>query len=290
MKKILLLGANSQLGTDIQYIFSFYPQYELIIVYRKDLDIEKDDIYQFLKQIDFDVLINCTSYHKTDECEDFPLRSLIVNGIAVRKMAMLCNLHNKLLIHFSTDYVFDGKKNQPYVENDSTNPLNMYGVSKLTGEHFIKSLHDKFFIFRVSSLFGLAGPIEKGNNFIETVIQLGKQGKKLNLINDQVMSPTYTLEIAIAVIKFIDQNIDEYGIYHCSGEGECSWYEFAEEIFELLYMNVVLIPVPYTSNQTKAQRPLYSALDNTKLKNFYQMKHWRDSLSDYLIRRGHFNE
>ncbi|MEH7238307.1 dTDP-4-dehydrorhamnose reductase [Bacillus sp. JJ1562] len=287
MKKILLLGANGQLGTDIQYIFSFYPQYELINVFRKDLDLEKDDIYQFLKQIDFDVLINCTSYHKTDECEDFPLKSFIVNGIAVREMAKFCNLHNKLFIHFTTDFVFDGEKNQPYVENDCTNPLNVYGVSKLTGEQFIKSYHDKFFIFRVSSLFGLAGPSGKGNNFVETMIQLGKQGKKLTVVDDQVMSPTHTLEIAITIVKFIEENIEEYGVYHCSGEGECSWYEFAAEIFEQLYMNVNVTPVPHTAFPTKAKRPSYSVLDNTKINNIYQMKSWRNSLTDYLVRKGH---
>nr|WP_309101259.1 dTDP-4-dehydrorhamnose reductase [Fredinandcohnia onubensis] len=287
MKKILLLGANGQLGTDIQYIFSFYPQYKLINIYRKDIDFEKDDIFQFLKQIDFDVLINCTSYHNTDECEEFPLKSFIVNGVAVREMAKFCNLHDKLFIHFSTDYVFDGGKNQPYVEDDCTVPINTYGISKLAGEHFIKNYHNKFFIFRVSSLFGLAGLSGKGNNFIETLIQLGKQGKKLTVVDDQIMSPTHTLEIAIVIVKFLEQNIKDFGVYHCSGGGQCSWYEFAAEIFEQLYMNVNVTPVPSTTYQTRAKRPLYSVLDNSKLNNVYQMKQWRNSLTDYLVRKGH---
>ncbi|MFT4412438.1 dTDP-4-dehydrorhamnose reductase [Fredinandcohnia humi] len=287
MKKILLLGANGQLGTDIQYIFSFYPQYDLIPVYRKDLDVEKDDIYQFLRQVDFDVLINCTSYHKTDECEEFPLKSYIVNASAVREMAKYCNLHQKVLIHFTTDYVFDGYKNQPYVEEDCTNPLNVYGTTKLAGEHFIKSYHDRYFIFRVSTLFGLSGPSGKGNNFVETMIQLGKQGKKINVINNQIMSPTHTLEIAIAIIKFLEQDITQYGIYHCSGEGECSWYDLAAEIFEQLYMHVDMTPVSHTEYPTAAQRPLYSVLDNSKIRKVYQMKNWRDSLTDYLVRKGH---
>ncbi|MFC3884153.1 dTDP-4-dehydrorhamnose reductase [Bacillus songklensis] len=287
MKRILLLGANGQLGTDIHFVFSSFPQYELIDVYRKDLDVEKDDIRQFFSQVEFDILINCTSYHKTDECEDFPSKSLVVNSLAVSEMAKYCHEHDKVLYHFTTNYIFDGKKNRPYKEDDCANPLNVYGISKLAGEHFISNFHDKYFIFRVSSLFGKAGASGKGGNFVETMIQLGKQGKTIRVVDDQVMSPTHTLEIAKAVFTFIDKKIDAYGIYHCSGEGECSWYEFAKEIFVQLNMDVDLIPILHTGYPTKAKRPVYSVLDNTKINEIYQMVNWKNSLTEYLYRKGH---
>jgi dTDP-4-dehydrorhamnose reductase len=287
MKKILLLGANGQLGTDIHFVFSSFPQYELIDVYRNALDLEKDDIRTFLSQVEFDILINCTSYHKTDQCEDFPTKSLAINSLAIWEIAKYCREHGKVLFHFTTDYIFDGKKNQPYKEEDTPNPLNVYGISKLTGEQFIQNYHDQSFIFRVSSLFGKAGLSGKGGNFVETMIQLGKQGKTIRVVNDQVMSPTHTLEVAKAVFTFIDQNIRDYGVYHCSGEGECSWYEFANEIFEQLNMKVDLVPVSQADYPTKAKRPSYSVLDNTKINEIYQMANWKNSLTEYLYRKGH---
>ncbi|MDQ0218896.1 dTDP-4-dehydrorhamnose reductase [Peribacillus cavernae] len=290
VKKILLLGANGQLGTDVQDVFSPFKQYEIINVYRNQLDVEKDNITDFLTSVgDFDILINCTSYHKTDECEDFPAKSFAINSLAVWEIAKFCNAHNKVLFHITTDYIFDGKSRQPYLEDDCPNPLNVYGTSKLSGEHFIKAYHDKYFIFRVSSLFGKAGASGKGGNFVETMINLGNQGKTIRVIDDQVMSPTHTLDIAKAIHTFIDQDVDSYGVYHCSGEGECSWHGFAEEIFTQLNMDVDLIPVPHTSYQTKANRPLFSVLDNSKLNELHQMPNWRDSLTAYLIQKGYLS-
>ncbi|MGE7636047.1 dTDP-4-dehydrorhamnose reductase [Bacillus paramycoides] len=287
MKKILLLGANGQLGTDICFVFSSFPQYKIIKVYRRDLDVEKNDIHSFLSQIEFDIIINCTSYHKTDECEDFPAKSLVINSLAIGEIAKYCREHDKVLFHFTTDYLFDGKKSQPYRETDTPNPLNVYGISKLTGEHFIKNHLDKYFIFRVSSLFGKAGASGKGGNFVETMIQLGKQGSTIKVVNDQVMSPTHTLEIARAVFAFIDQDIQEYGVYHCSGEGECSWYDFAKEIFDQLNMEIDLVPVSHSNYPAKAKRPSYSVLDNVKINEIYQMVNWKSSLTEYLSRKGH---
>ncbi|WP_160118400.1 dTDP-4-dehydrorhamnose reductase [Bacillus sp. V59.32b] len=290
MKRILLLGANGQLGTDIQKVFSLSSQYEIVPVYRSQLDVENDDIASFLGHVnDFDILINCTSYHKTDECEDFPEKSFAVNSLAVLEIAKYCNAHHKTLFHITTDYLFDGKGNRPYREDDQPNPLSVYGNSKLSGEHFIKAYHDGYFIFRVSSLFGKAGASGKGGNFVETMINLAKQGKTIRVIDDQVMSPTHTLDIAKAIHTFIEQEIDSYGVYHCSGEGECSWHDFAAEIFKEINADVDLIPVPHTSYQTKANRPLYSVLDNSKLNRIHQMPDWQDSLTDYLKLKGHLS-
>lgn len=289
MKDIVLLGANGQLGTDIQKVFSAARDYKILTVFRENLDVQNTEtIGDTLNKLpDFDYLINCTSYHKTDECEDYPEKSFVINSIAVSELAKFCNQKGKILFHISTDYVFDGCRNLPYKESDCPNPLNVYGVSKVAGENFIKAYHDKYFIFRVSSLFGTAGASGKGGNFVETMIRLAKEGKPLKVVNDQIMSPTHTIDIAKVIRTFIEQDISEYGIYHCSGEGQCSWYEFAKEIFDQLNMEVDLSGVSHNEYKTKAERPNYSVLDNSKINNIYPMPFWKESLTDYLKLKEH---
>ncbi|MEI7028263.1 dTDP-4-dehydrorhamnose reductase [Paenibacillus sp. y28] len=289
MKKILLLGANGQLGTDLNLIFSEVRDVQLINAYRSDIDMEfPEQVSPYLeKRGDFDVVINCTSYHKTDECEDFPLKAFSINSASVAELAKYCNKNNKVLFHISTDYVFSGKKDIPYSEIDREEPLSVYGNSKLAGEHFIQSYHDKYFIFRVSSLFGQAGASGKGGNFVETMIKLAKEGKPLKVVSDQIMSPTHTLDIARALCDFIVKDVNQYGIYNCSGEGQCSWYDFAREIFLKTNMDVELSPVLSNEYKTKARRPKYSVLDNRKINQFYPMPLWQEALEEYLLLKGH---
>lgn len=288
MKKILLLGANGQLGTDMRKVFS-HSSHEIIPVCRKDIDIEKyKDIVDFLnRNMDFHYLINCAAYTNTEQCEDESARAFAANSFAVLELATFCQQHDKVLFHISTDYVFDGKQEKPYIETDCPNPLNVYGNSKLSGEQFIHAYHDQFFIFRVSSLFGQAGARGKGGNFVETMIRMAQEGRSLRVVNDQMMSPTHTLDAAKAIKYFIDNEVDTYGIYHCSGEGECSWYDLALEIFNQLNVKVKVSPVSYVEYKTKAKRPVYSVLDNSKINQNYQMPHWRGSLREYLSIKGY---
>jgi len=291
MAKILLLGANGQLGSDVQRCFHD-STHEVFPVFRKDMDVETPDkIIGFLEEYrDFDYLINCTSYHKTDECEDFSAKAFTVNAIAVAEMAKYCKKGGKTFIHISTDYVFSGLKGAAYTEEDVPSPLSVYGNSKLAGEHFIQAYHDQYFIFRVSSLFGEAGASGKGGNFVETMLRMAREGKALKVVADQIMSPTHTFDIAKAIKTFIDLNINEYGVYHCSGDGECSWYDFAREIFKQTGIEADLSPITTGDFVTKAKRPVRSDLDNSKLNRYFQMPSWRQGLKDYLALKEHLQQ
>lgn len=283
MKRIVLLGANGQLGTDIRFVLDGSPV-ELIPMYRKDIDVERtESIGRLLRELGrFDVLVNCTSYHKTDECEDYAVKAFAVNALAPREMAKYCNGTGAVFIHFTTDYVFDGRKQAPYREEDATSALNVYGVSKAAGEHFVAAHHDQYFIFRVSSLFGTAGASGKGGNFVETMLRFAANKAPLRVVGDQVMSPTHTLDIAETVKTFVLDGVDDYGIYHCSGEGECSWHDFAAEIFRQRDVNADLRPISSTEYPTKARRPAYSVLDNGKLSTIRPMPHWTEALRHYF--------
>lgn len=289
MKKILLLGANGQLGSDIVKVFSGSKAVSLLPLYRKNLDVEETSSIRSKldKYNDVDYIINCTSYHKTDECEDFVEKSFKVNSIAVLEMAKFCLEKDIVFVHISTDYVFDGIKREPYKEDDSPNPLNVYGISKLAGEMFIKNYCKKYFILRVSSLFGVAGSSGKGGNFIETMIRFAKEKRPLKVIDNQFMSPTHTIDVARAIKNIIDNNVRVYGIYHACNNGFCSWYEFTKTIFELTSINANLSRTTYEEYKTKAKRPKYSVMDNTKIFKYYKIPYWKKALQEYLKLKGY---
>lgn len=283
MKRIVLLGANGQLGSDIRLALRDAPV-ELVALGRADLDVERTErIGGMLHQLGpHDALINCTSYHKTDECEDFAAKAFVVNALAPREMARACAATGTTLVHVTTDYVFDGRKRLPYVEEDATSPLNAYGVSKAAGEHFVVAHHEKAFVLRVSSLFGTAGASGKGGNFVQTMLRLAADGTPLRVVSDQIMSPTHTLDIARAIRTMLMEQVNDYGIYHCSGEGACSWYEFAEEIFRQMGVQADLEPVSSSAYPTKARRPAYSVLGGEKLGRFHRMPDWQEGLAEYV--------
>lgn len=286
MKKVLLLGANGQLGSDITKTFDS-KDITLINVTRSDFDIEKDEITALMPYRDVDYIINAMAYHKTDECEDFPEKSFIINSSFVYELAKFCHTHAITLFHISTDYVFDGKKETPYTEEDSPDPLNIYGLSKYAGEITIKRYLQRYFIFRVSSLFGQTGVSGKGGNFIETMITLAKKKTPLKIIADQYMAPTHTLDIARAIHTFIINEVNEYGVYHCCNSGSCSWYDFTKAIFELARIDHPIEKTTYAEYKTKACRPQYSVLDNTKLATYYPMKTWEEALKEYMHLKKH---
>jgi len=280
--KILLLGSNGQLGSDVVRVFKD-SKIELITFRRDNFDALKDKI-EFPK---VNYIINCISYHKTDECEDFPEKSFKINSSLVYKLAKYCEANDITLFHISTDYVFDGFKNSPYNEEDVPNPLNIYGLSKFAGEKAIQNYLNKYFIFRVSSLFGEAGASGKGGNFVETMINLAKKGTPLKIIADQYMVPTHTLDIARVIKFFIENQIDEYGIYHVVSDGSCSWYDFTKEIFNQIGSNYNIEKTTYIEYRTKAVRPKYSVLYNRKLLKYYKMPHWKKALNEYLYIKGY---
>jgi dTDP-4-dehydrorhamnose reductase len=289
MKRIVLLGANGQLGTDILQAFSGSSEVELVPVTRQDLDIEQTErVIPYLQGLGgFQVLINCTAFHNTEQCENDPLKALIVNSLAVIRMAAFCSEHNIVLIHFSTDYVFDGLKEKPYMEEDRTSPLNIYGSTKVAGEKAIITSMQSYFIFRTSSLFGTAGTSGKGGNFVERIYRMASEGKEASIIEDQRMSPTYTRDIAYVVKAFIERDIRDFGIYHCSGEGHCSWYEFAAEIVHLCGLPLRITPIASKEYASACRRPHFSVLDNTKINRITPMPPWQSSLRHYLLEKGY---
>jgi len=282
--KITLIGADGQLGSDLKKIYS---SAELIPLNRPDLDIcdyaAVDDI---LAKHTPDVVINTAAYHRVDECEDYPDRALDVNALAVRNLALACNKADTVFVHFSTDYVFDGELERPYTEEDGIRPLNAYAISKATGEFFIRSISQKYFLLRVCGLYGIAGSRGKGTNFVETMLKLAREGKPLKVVDDQVLTPTYTRSLAPRIKILIETG--KFGLYHMTCEGQCSWYEFARAIFELSGIDADLTPTNSSAYYTPAKRPRYSVLENARLKyipSVPAMPHWKDALAEYLDER-----
>lgn len=282
MSKVLILGGNGQLGHDLGIEFT-NNNIDFISWSRSDLDILTDNIEEKLINIDADIIINCIAVTNVDGCEEATESAFLVNAVFASKLAKFCNKFQKILYHFSTDYVFDGKKNSPYTELDIPNPLSIYGVSKYAGELVIQNAHDKFFIFRTSSLFGVAGASGKGGNFITTMIRLGNERDSVGVIADQITCPTGTRDIARCVSYFILNKINSYGVYNCVSCNSCSWFEFAKNIFELAKIDTVkLKEVTFDSYSFKAARPKYQVLDTQKISKFYKMQTWEDSLVEYF--------
>jgi dTDP-4-dehydrorhamnose reductase len=286
MKRILLLGPNGQLGTDIQREaqggegaeFTVFP------VGRQRLDVQAlDSIRPLLEDHDFDVLVNCTSYHKTDEVEDNGSRAVTVNAHAVEAMAKVCAEKGTRFVHISTDYVFDGEKGSPYSEDDCPHPVNVYGVTKALGENLLRRTGADALILRVASLFGTAGASGKGGNFVETMIRLAREKGQLRVVDDIRMSPTGTRDIARAIHDLLKIEAPA-GIYHVVNSGDATWYEFAREIVRLAGFEIPVIPVTSDEFPTRAKRAPLSVLDNSRIWDVRgrPMPHWSEALAEYM--------
>jgi len=281
--KIAIIGANGQLGTDLSSVFH---QHDHIVV---ELNHDQVDISQmdslraiFADQA-FDVVINTAAMHNVEACEADPAQSFAVNSIGARNLALLSNEFGFKLVHISTDYVFDGQKREPYLETDLPLPLNVYGNTKLAGEYFIQSIADRYFVVRVSGLYGKHPCRAKGGrNFVQLMLKLAAERDEVRVVDDEVLSPTYTLDIAHQLRVLIPT--DHYGVYHATSQGECSWYAFAKEIFEYTDARVKLSIADPGEFPAKVNRPKYSVLENQQLKavGLDKMPHWKDALHRYL--------
>ncbi|WP_231622083.1 dTDP-4-dehydrorhamnose reductase [Methanococcoides methylutens] len=259
----MIIGAGGMLGTDLCKVFP-----DAVQLTRKELDITKrDEVVQTIGQINPDVVINAAAYTDVDGCEDDEYLAFAVNGHGPGYVAEACSNAGAKMVHFSTDYVFDGSKDE-YSEGDEPDPINLYGQSKLMGEQkIIENLND-YRVIRISWLFG-----SNGKNFVETMLRLSEELDNVKVVNDQFGKPTYTVDLAHKTREMIDLGP---GIYHITNEGVCSWYEFASEIIDNA--------VPCTSDEfpRKAKRPKYSVLTNTKTS---PMRDWKEALDDYLKER-----
>ncbi|HEC34448.1 MAG TPA: dTDP-4-dehydrorhamnose reductase [Chloroflexi bacterium] len=283
MTRVMVIGANGQLGSDL--VRALQDQ-ELIPLTHRDVDIcEPVGVRATLRRYRPEVVINTAAYHKVDECEANAERAFAVNTLGVRNLALACREEDVVLVHLSTDYVFDGRKGSGYVETDPPNPINVYGISKLAGECFVKYLLERHFIVRTSGLFGVAGSSGKGGNFVELMLRLAREGRAIRVVDDQVLSPTYTLDLARQIGVLIET--DHYGLYHATSHGACSWYQFAARIFELAGLSPSLSPQTTAESGARATRPAHSELENAALKRLRldRMRRWEEGLAAYVEAR-----
>lgn len=277
--KILILGAKGMLGNELAKVFADTNKYELTLWDREELDItDEKSVQEKLSAMLPEVVINSAAYTAVDKAEGEEEIVYKINGIAVGYLAEACKKIGARLIHFSTDYVFDGNNADGYAEDYAErNPATVYGRSKKMAEEEIEGINPKYYIVRTQWLFGASG-----KNFIETMLNLAGEGKDLKVVNDQFGSPTYAKDLAEKVKDLVEENRPS-GIYHITNSGTCNWYEFAVKIFELSGMNPNITPVSSAEFASAAKRPKYSMLINTKLP---PLRSWEDALRAYLVDTG----
>jgi dTDP-4-dehydrorhamnose reductase len=263
--RIVIIGAGGQLGSDLAEVLQ-QSREEVVPLTRQDLDItDSRAVREKLTHYAPDVILNCAVYHPVDECENHPANSFAVNAIAVRDLGLVANEIHAAMVHFSSDYVFDGQAGRPYTEADPTSPASVFGVSKVAGEQLLRQVLHSHYIIRTSGLYGLAGSRVKRGNFVETMLRLGAQSGRVRVVNDLRMAQTSTRNVAKQVLALIQT--EHYGTYHTSDHGDYSWYEFALKIFEFSEMKVEVTPVSWLDMPAVAPRPPYSVLENRRLIN-----------------------
>jgi len=282
--KILVTGANGQLGRSIQRIIASAKQVnEFVFVGRDELNFsQNDNLEKYFKENSFDVVINCAAYTAVDKAEEQQELANQINHVAVEKLAEIAQKNNIKLIHISTDYVFDGESPHSYTETDKTNPINIYGETKLAGEKALQAIMPtNAIIIRTSWVYS-----EYGNNFVDTMLKLGKNRDELNVVNDQVGSPTYAIDLANTILKIIDSKDYQTKnqateIYHYSNKGKVSWYEFAKEIFELAGIHCVVKPITTKQYPTPAKRPKNTFMNKAKIAETFSVSipNWKESLN-----------
>ncbi len=286
--KVAVIGANGQLGTDVCRAL-----HNFAVIPLTDADIEIADMASVRKALlknKAEIIINTAAYVRVDDCEDEKDKAFSVNALGARNVAVVAQELGARLVHISTDYVFGGEvepRTTPYTEFDIPVPLSVYGKSKLAGEDLVRHLCLRHFIVRPSGLFGVAGSLGKGGNFIETMLKLARERDELKVVDDQVFSPTYTSDLARKIAQLM--TTDYYGIFDITNRGACSWYEFTVEILELAGIKTPVVPITSDQYPQKARRPRYSVLDNYHLRllGMDDMRPWQEALKDYLVARGH---
>jgi len=262
--RLVIIGGSGQVGSDLAEALRDTNE-DVVSLSRSELDITQSSaLREKLSQYHPDVIINCSVYHPVDECENNAERSFAVNATAVRDLALAAKDLQAAVVHFSSDYVFDGELGRPYEEGDTPTPISVFGVSKVAGEQLLRAVLPCHFIIRTSGLYGLAGSRVKRGNFVETMLRLGKQNGQVRVVNDLRMAQTSTRNLSRQVLTLIRSK--HYGTYHASDHGDYSWYEFAKKIFEYSGMEVKVTPVSWRDMPSVALRPRYSVLQNSRLK------------------------
>lgn len=275
--RILVTGASGQLGYDVERELE-RRGIEHLGTSSRELDItDREAVERLMQSYRPDAVIHCAAYTKVDLAEDEPERCWAVNADGTRNMAAACRKTGAKLLYISTDYVFPGAGERSYETGDPTGPVNTYGRSKLAGELAVQSLLEKYFIVRISWVFG-----KNGNNFVKTMLRLAETKAELSVVCDQIGSPTYTADLAPLLCDMVQT--ERYGVYHATNEGTCAWSEFAEAIFELAGRQVVVHPIPTSAYPTRAARPLNSRMSKERLHSngFQELPEWKNALARYL--------
>lgn len=286
--KIIITGANGQLGTDLCKALSHS---DLVPLTHKDIEItDMNSVKRVFGRYKSDVVINTAAFVRVDDCETEQDKAFRVNALGARNIAVAAQELGAKLVHMSTDYVFGGEAKPriiPYTEFDVPVPLSLYGKSKLAGETFVRHLCQRHFIIRASGLFGIAGASGKGGNFVEAILKLAKERDELRVVNDQVFSPTCSKDLAKKIALLIET--EYYGTFHITNKGTCSWYDFTREILKQAGLKTTVTPISSGEYPQKAKRPGFSVLDNYHLRllGMDDMRPWQEALKDYMRKKRH---
>jgi dTDP-4-dehydrorhamnose reductase len=285
--KVAVIGGNGQLGRDVAAAFADNG-HTVTTLTHNDVEVSSlESVRTALGASRPDLVVNTSAFHHVEKCEAEPGLAFAVNALGPRNIAEVTKEMGAAVIHISTDYVFDGQKNAPYTEDDAAAPLNVYGNTKLSGELFVRATNPRHFVVRTSAIYGENPCRAKGGlNFVELMLKLSKERKDLRVVDDEFVTPTPTIQIARQLVA-LSQSSD-YGLYHATAEGSCSWFEFAAAIFELTKTQVGLEPARPGEFPAKVPRPKYSVLENRALKNksLNVFSHWKEGLENYLARRA----
>jgi dTDP-4-dehydrorhamnose reductase len=280
---IAVIGSNGQLGTDVVNEFrrngdDVYP------LNHSDIELSSmDSVVSRLEDLHPEIIVNTAAMHHVEKCEHEPEKAFAVNALGARNLSVGAQERGAILIHVSTDYVFDGAKGRPYEESDAPNPLNVYGNTKLSGEYFVRSTVDKHFVLRTSAIYGRSPCRAKGGlNFVELMLKLARERGEVRVVDNEVVTPTSTVDLARQMVAL--SRCDSYGLYHATAEGSCSWHEFAREIFGLTNTKVNLQVAGPNEFPSKVPRPKYSVLENRGLKNhkINVFRPWQQGVREYL--------
>lgn len=285
--RVAIIGGTGQLGTDLTKVLQEAGSYQVIPLSHDDVECtELSSVKVALIKLHPDIVVNCAAYVRVDECEDRPEQAFGVNALGALNVAKVSAEFNALCVYVSTDYVFDGKKEGSYTEEDTPHPINVYGTSKLAGEHLVSQACPKWLIVRMASLFGKMGARGKGGNFVETMLTKARNGEPIRVANDIRMSPTYSYDASQVLEGLFRQ--ESTGIFHVTNKGSCTWYEFARKALELAGIDAEVEPVLPSEYPAKAYRPENSSLRSTKLPES-TLRSWEEALRAYLIEKAYIH-
>jgi dTDP-4-dehydrorhamnose reductase len=283
LERVLITGGNGQLGSDLAEQLS--PRAEVRALSHAELDIADDDaVARAIEQLGPDTVFNCAAYHNVDLCETEEEMSFRINGVAVKRMAQRCAEGGAKLVHLSTNYVFDGRRQEPYGEDDMPGPRSVYAISKLSGEHAALAYGGDALVVRGAGLYGMHGSGQKGGNFVTRMLGRAREGQPIRMVDDQRLQPTFTRDLAEALIEAVERDVS--GLLHLTASGECSWLEFTRAIYEIAGMDV---PIEAVKTSGGVDRPLNGVLARPRADalGLTPLRPWRDALQDYMQRAGY---